>query len=160
MRMGYLWCIGALRWEASGGVWSDLDDRWKSTSDPLLDSHHHLIMSRLASTSRLVLNPLLRPTHSHSLLHLRPSPRLAAFPSPRFASGSAPRRPTATQSQQNRSLLLYSAATIVLVTAASYLAVPLYRAFCSATGYAGTPRTDARFDAERLSPDQIGRAHV
>ncbi|KAL8286994.1 hypothetical protein RQP46_004000 [Phenoliferia psychrophenolica] len=62
-------------------------------------------------------------------------------------------RPSASQRQHNRSLLFYGAATVVLAGAATYLAVPLYRAFCSATGYAGTPRTDARFDAERLSPD-------
>ncbi|SCV73489.1 BQ2448_7415 [Microbotryum intermedium] len=55
--------------------------------------------------------------------------------------------------RRNISLLLYSSATIVLVTTASYLAVPLYRVFCSATGYGGTPATDkSRIGAERLIP--------
>ncbi|BGP17588.1 hypothetical protein JCM10213_001237 [Rhodosporidiobolus nylandii] len=54
-------------------------------------------------------------------------------------------------SQRNRSLALYSAATIFVVGAASYLAVPLYRVFCSATGYNGTPTTDpTKFSPERL----------
>ncbi|GAA5875694.1 hypothetical protein JCM8547_007043 [Rhodosporidiobolus lusitaniae] len=53
--------------------------------------------------------------------------------------------------QRNRSLALYSAATILVVSAASYLAVPLYRVFCSATGYGGTPTTDqSKFAPERL----------
>lgn len=55
-------------------------------------------------------------------------------------------------SQRNTSLLLYSVATVILVGAASYLAVPLYRVFCSATGYGGTPITDVRFSSDRLVP--------
>lgn len=59
--------------------------------------------------------------------------------------------------ERNRSLLLYSTATIILVTAASYLAVPLYRVFCSATGYAGTPLTDkSRFSSDRLMAAEEG----
>ncbi|GAA6011690.1 hypothetical protein JCM10207_004211 [Rhodosporidiobolus poonsookiae] len=53
--------------------------------------------------------------------------------------------------QRNRSLALYSVATILVVTAGSYLAVPLYRVFCSTTGYGGTPNTDqSKFSPERL----------
>ncbi|GAA6028745.1 hypothetical protein JCM8097_007374 [Rhodosporidiobolus ruineniae] len=53
--------------------------------------------------------------------------------------------------QRNRSLALYSGATILFVTAASYLAVPLYRVFCSTTGYGGTPQTDSsKYSPERL----------
>jgi len=47
---------------------------------------------------------------------------------------------------------MYSLATILFVGGASYAAVPMYRAFCSATGYNGTPMTSGRFDAERLVP--------
>jgi cytochrome c oxidase assembly protein subunit 11 len=62
------------------------------------------------------------------------------------------------QARRNRSFLLYSSATIILVTAASYLSVPLYRAFCSATGYGGTPQTDrSRFGSERLVPAPVNR---
>ncbi|KAI5476583.1 cytochrome c oxidase assembly protein COX11, partial [Pseudohyphozyma bogoriensis] len=53
---------------------------------------------------------------------------------------------------KNRTLLLYTASTIILVSAASYLAVPLYRVFCSATGYAGTPNTSVERDPASLKP--------
>ena len=104
-------------------------------------------MNRLPA-SRQLLNPFPRSHHPIRSFPRPSSSRLYSTPPPR----SSP-RPTAAQRKQNRSLLLYGAATVVLAGAATYLAVPLYRAFCSATGYAGTPRTDARFDAERLSPD-------
>lgn len=59
----------------------------------------------------------------------------------------------ALYAQRNRSLLLYTSATIILVTGLSYAAVPLYRVFCSATGFAGTPQTDnTKFGADRLIP--------
>jgi cytochrome c oxidase assembly protein subunit 11 len=106
----------------------------------------------------------------------RPSPFVRSFPpaprpsSPflqlrlsRHASTTSTPPPSPSQSyadtrkayyaRRNRSLLLYTSATVILVTAASYLAVPLYRVFCSATGYAGTPATDkSRFGADRLVP--------
>ncbi|GAA5827705.1 hypothetical protein JCM3770_005131, partial [Rhodotorula araucariae] len=104
-----------------------------------------------------------RPLVRHALRPGRPSPPSQARP----ASTTPPRPPPpppqahynyqrARQEhyrQRNRSLLLYSGATIFVVTAASYLAVPLYRVFCSTTGYAGTPQTDqSRFVPERLVP--------
>lgn len=81
---------------------------------------------------------------------------------PGAGAGSGPRpRPSTSDAynrargehykQRNRSLALYSGATILFVTAASYLAVPLYRVFCSTTGYGGTPVTDStKFSPERL----------
>jgi cytochrome c oxidase assembly protein subunit 11 len=62
--------------------------------------------------------------------------------------------------KRNRSLLLYSASVLVLGLGVTYAAVPLYRLFCSATGYAGTPVTagtsqsgnTGRFSAEKLIP--------
>ncbi|GAA5858794.1 hypothetical protein JCM1840_006559 [Sporobolomyces johnsonii] len=97
-----------------------------------------------------------------SLSARRPPPSAPSFIRHASSSSSNP-RPSASESyararqehykQRNRSLLLYSAATILVVTATSYLAVPLYRVFCSATGYAGTPVTDpAKFLKERLIP--------
>ncbi|KAK4048991.1 Cytochrome c oxidase assembly protein cox11, mitochondrial [Microbotryomycetes sp. JL221] len=72
---------------------------------------------------------------------------------PRLDAAAYARARQAHYSQRNRSLLLYTSATIILVTAASYLAVPLYRVFCSQTGYGGTPNTDkSRFGADRLVP--------
>lgn len=72
---------------------------------------------------------------------------------PAVTSESYQRAREARYKERNRSLLLYSAATILVVTAGSYLAVPLYRVFCSATGYGGTPQTDSsRFGPDRLIP--------
>ncbi|KAG8839214.1 Cytochrome c oxidase assembly protein cox11, mitochondrial [Serendipita sp. 411] len=57
----------------------------------------------------------------------------------------------ARYSQRNRSLLMYSTATILVALGLSYAAVPLYRAFCAATGFGGTPQTGTgKFDPERL----------
>ncbi len=48
---------------------------------------------------------------------------------------------------------MYSAALMVFTLGFSYAAVPLYRAFCSATGFSGTPITDPeRFAPSRLIP--------
>jgi cytochrome c oxidase assembly protein subunit 11 len=47
---------------------------------------------------------------------------------------------------------------IILTLGVSYASVPLYRAFCAATGFAGTPRVgNGRFSAERLVPVEEGR---
>lgn len=77
----------------------------------------------------------------------------SALKRPAVTSESYQRAREARYKERNRSLLLYSAATILVVTAGSYLAVPPYRVFCSATGYGGTPQTDAsRFGPDRLIP--------
>ena len=40
----------------------------------------------------------------------------------------------------------------------TYAAVPLYRMFCAATGFAGTPKVGTgRFDAKRLVPEESAR---
>ena len=55
--------------------------------------------------------------------------------------------------QRNRSLLMYSSAVIISAVGITYAAVPLYRMFCAATGFAGTPNVGTgRFDAARLVP--------
>ena len=74
--------------------------------------------------------------------------------------------------QRNRSLFMYTSAVvspsphpapyhisrtantqIILAVGASYAAVPLYRMFCAATGFAGTPVVGTgRFEPERLVP--------
>ncbi|TBU26238.1 cytochrome c oxidase assembly protein CtaG/Cox11-domain-containing protein [Dichomitus squalens] len=54
---------------------------------------------------------------------------------------------------RNRSLLMYTTAVIVLGVGVTYAAVPLYRMFCAATGFAGTPKVGmGKFEAERLVP--------
>lgn len=51
---------------------------------------------------------------------------------------------------------MYALAVIVLAGGATYAAVPLYRAFCAATGFAGTPNVGTgRFDPERLVPVEV-----
>lgn len=48
---------------------------------------------------------------------------------------------------------MYTSAVIILAVGATYAAVPLYRMFCAATGFAGTPVVGTgRFEAERLVP--------
>ncbi|KAL5476547.1 COX11_1 [Sanghuangporus weigelae] len=55
--------------------------------------------------------------------------------------------------QRNKTLLMYSTAVILFATGMSYAAVPLYRAFCAATGFAGTPVVGTgKFSPERLVP--------
>ncbi|KAI0926098.1 hypothetical protein AcV5_008650 [Taiwanofungus camphoratus] len=77
------------------------------------------------------------------------------------SSGSSPPpRPSrhhvsrqAAYAARNRSLLMYTSAVIVLAVGATYAAVPLYRMFCAATGFAGTPQVGmGKFEAERLVP--------
>lgn len=50
---------------------------------------------------------------------------------------------------------MYTTATVITAIGITYAAVPLYRAFCGATGFGGIPMTDrdsARYSAERLVP--------
>jgi len=53
-------------------------------------------------------------------------------------------------------VMYYALAVIVLAGGATYAAVPLYRAFCAATGFAGTPNVGTgRFDPTRLVPVEV-----
>ncbi|KAI6042862.1 cytochrome oxidase assembly factor [Pisolithus marmoratus] len=62
---------------------------------------------------------------------------------------------------RNRNLLMYTSAVMILGVGVTYAAVPLYRMFCSATGFAGTPTvlstSSGRFDPSRLTPDTDAR---
>ncbi|KAE9405123.1 hypothetical protein BT96DRAFT_1065740 [Gymnopus androsaceus JB14] len=53
----------------------------------------------------------------------------------------------ADRARKNRSLLMYTGAIMISFLGLTYAAVPLYRLFCSATGFAGTPN---RFAPSRL----------
>ncbi|KAF9033278.1 hypothetical protein BDZ89DRAFT_1063019 [Hymenopellis radicata] len=60
--------------------------------------------------------------------------------------------------RKNNSFLLYTSAVIVVALGASYASVPLYRMFCAATGFAGTPKVgNGRFEPERLVPVEGAR---
>lgn len=91
----------------------------------------------------------------------------APEPSSGAAKGPAPRTPLtaadlsrlqsqaqkAHYSQRNRSLAYYSLATIIFAVGLTYAAVPLYRAFCSATGFGGAPKVGmGKFEPSRLVP--------
>ncbi|OCH94363.1 cytochrome oxidase assembly factor [Obba rivulosa] len=48
---------------------------------------------------------------------------------------------------------MYTSAVIVLAVGITYASVPLYRMFCAATGFAGTPKVGmGKFEASRLVP--------
>ncbi|RSH93864.1 Proteasome subunit YC7alpha/Y8 (protease yscE subunit 7) [Saitozyma podzolica] len=69
----------------------------------------------------------------------------------------------AERTKRSRTALLYTTGTIILALGVTYAAVPLYRAFCSATGFAGVPTTDpARFSPDRLytTPDSEKRKRI
>ncbi|KAJ4494792.1 cytochrome c oxidase assembly protein CtaG/Cox11-domain-containing protein [Lentinula edodes] len=75
----------------------------------------------------------------------QPSPSLSPSrgpirvgPTPRYRSRE---EMYADRAKKNRSLLMYTGAVIVSFLGLTYAAVPLYRLFCSATGFAGTPST-------------------
>lgn len=60
--------------------------------------------------------------------------------------------------EKNRALLMYTSAVIIVAVGASYAAVPLYRMFCAATGFAGTPNVGTgRFEPSRLVPAESAR---
>ena len=58
-------------------------------------------------------------------------------------------------------MLYYTSAVLVLGIGVTYAAVPLYRIFCSATGFGGVPVTsggashNSRFEADRLVPIDV-----
>jgi cytochrome c oxidase assembly protein Cox11 len=59
---------------------------------------------------------------------------------------------------RNRSLLIYSTSVFVLVVGFTYAAVPLYRAFCSATGFGGAPIVGlGKFAPSQLFPQYFDR---
>ncbi|KAK0536316.1 Cytochrome c oxidase assembly protein cox11, mitochondrial [Tilletia horrida] len=120
-----------------------------------------------ASLSLLALSSRIRPRASEGAeeqqrRHQSSSSSSSSSASPRASSAQARADAAKAQfyRQRNQSLLLYSLAGIVFVLGTTYAAVPLYRVFCSATGFGGTPITsqgaggdgDGRFDPSRLVP--------
>ncbi|KAF8740093.1 hypothetical protein AX14_008723 [Amanita brunnescens Koide BX004] len=53
---------------------------------------------------------------------------------------------------------MYTSAVVIFAVGATYAAVPLYRMFCAATGFAGTPKIGTgKFEPERLVPVEDAR---
>jgi len=53
---------------------------------------------------------------------------------------------------------MYTSAVIIFFSGLTYAAVPLYRLFCSSTGFAGTPQVGVgKFNPERLVPVEKAR---
>ncbi|KAI9461675.1 cytochrome c oxidase assembly protein CtaG/Cox11-domain-containing protein [Lactarius psammicola] len=98
------------------------------------------------------------PTWTHNVAHCREVAFLRRSLSTHTSrpSGSPRARVVSARelyAQRNRSLFMYTSAVVILAVGASYAAVPLYRMFCAATGFAGTPVVGTgRFEAERLVP--------
>ncbi|KIJ13456.1 hypothetical protein PAXINDRAFT_170520 [Paxillus involutus ATCC 200175] len=97
----------------------------------------------------------------------KPTKLPSGSPTSSHASTSASGSPKSNLSRQhqsrqqlyatrNRSLLMYTSAVVVLAVGVTYAAVPLYRMFCAATGFAGTPTVmntaSGRFEPSRLVP--------
>ena len=130
-------------------------------SNPLL---HASMMSRRILTSlppctcrHLSTKPLPSGSSSSRISISQHVDGPVAFQSWRYAharfASSSPQRSVASSSssarftssrdayyaQRNRSLLLYTAAVLVLGVGVTYASVPLYRLFCSATGFGENP---------------------
>jgi cytochrome c oxidase assembly protein subunit 11 len=61
--------------------------------------------------------------------------------------------------RRNQSLLMYTAAAFAVGVGFTYAAVPLYRAFCSATGFSGTPMVGlGKFEPAKLFPQYFDPA--
>ncbi|KAH0585277.1 hypothetical protein H2248_008518 [Termitomyces sp. 'cryptogamus'] len=126
-----------------------------------------------ACSNHILLAATHRNTPARSLLHRnlwRNTSTQASSPksSPSPSSPRSPPNPDAlhqlslnrqaARAAKNRALLMYSSAVIIIAVGASYAAVPLYRIFCAATGFAGTPKVGTgRFEPERLVPVENAR---
>ncbi|KAG5192270.1 cytochrome c oxidase assembly protein CtaG/Cox11-domain-containing protein [Tribonema minus] len=69
-----------------------------------------------------------------------------------FAAGNA--RPSAADAlrERNRKIAMYMLSVVVGVGGVSYAAVPLYKAFCQATGFGGTTQVATREKTDRMVP--------
>ncbi|CAA7266956.1 unnamed protein product [Cyclocybe aegerita] len=116
-------------------------------------------LSRSVST-RQALRSLHCPLQNNSFHHSwrtlsteSGSQRKTSLSSSTARTSSYGRMHSEVYKAKNRALLMYTTAVIVVAVGASYAAVPLYRMFCAATGFAGTPKVGTgRFEPGRLVP--------
>ncbi|KAK7050879.1 Cytochrome c oxidase assembly protein cox11, mitochondrial [Paramarasmius palmivorus] len=124
------------------------------------DEYYHTISQAkrnhlsLGNTSRRYVNTDSNPQANSQ----ESSPNSSSNASPQ--PGSRPKFQSREEMyrEKNRALLMYSAAVMIAALGITYAAVPLYRMFCAATGFAGTPNVGTgRFDPERLVPVEEAR---
>ena len=65
---------------------------------------------------------------------------------------------TQDRSERNKVLALYALAGAIAITGLSYAAVPLYKAFCQATGYGGTTQRATEEKFKNMKPVEGGRS--
>ncbi|KAG7530727.1 hypothetical protein FFLO_04835 [Filobasidium floriforme] len=64
------------------------------------------------------------------------------------------RRMYQARGEKSKNAMYYGAGSLILAFGVTYASVPLYRAFCGATGFGGIPVTDSsKYTPDRLYPD-------
>ncbi|KAK8869569.1 hypothetical protein IAR55_000136 [Kwoniella newhampshirensis] len=130
-------------------------------------SRHPLARSRFASTSspsnsNVISSASTSSSSGSSLLGDGVARRMSAEEA-RKALEDRRKKMYSERGKKSRSVVMYSIGTMVIALGATYAAVPLYRAFCSATGFGGTPMTDpTRFTPDRLytTPESRDRKRI
>ncbi|CAO1626309.1 unnamed protein product [Sympodiomycopsis kandeliae] len=107
------------------------------------------------------LDHYLRAFHQRSHFSTSSANNNASSPPPPSSAPESPLRrheyytqkQRETYKRRNQSLAMYTIAVIIFGVGFTYASVPLYRAFCSATGFGGTPMVgQGRFEPSRLVP--------
>ncbi|ODN83441.1 hypothetical protein L202_01581 [Cryptococcus amylolentus CBS 6039] len=113
-----------------------------------------------ASPRIVTTSPILRSLKPYSTQP--PKPRVTAEEA-RRAMEAARAEMYKERAKKSRSVMLYTFGTVIIAIGVTYAAVPLYRAFCGATGFGGTPMTDSsRFTPDRLyvTPETADRKRI
>jgi len=100
--------------------------------------------------------PLLRNFPLARTLAIQHRPLSTQYPSKNIIQQYRARQQQEFRAR-NRSLLLYAISVGVVTLGLSYAAVPLYRVFCSVTGYNGTPQTSSKDGSGKFAPDRIAQ---
>jgi cytochrome c oxidase assembly protein subunit 11 len=106
-------------------------------------------------TTRSFAQPLLRPTIglSNNAMRIQPTSPILLCLRRNYVRPSEPQR-----KQSNRTSLLYILSIAVFFLGLTYAAVPLYRLFCSVTGFGGTTQVVSdKFSPENLVPRRDAR---
>lgn len=123
------------------------------SKSPLLKSPTAALPRRCPSSAQPLNSPI-------SIRHYATQGDLYSSP---ISSSSTPQASTAAAmyaqrqrdayKRRNQSLAMYTLAVVIFGVGFTYASVPLYRAFCSATGFGGTPMVgQGRFEPSRLIP--------